>query len=463
MKNKLILLLCAAFVLMLCACDSGSAKNSSLDNDVVTVSLAVAPEGSSQKAISIGNPLVDSDIIFQYKAIPHFKLKNGKTPIGATGDVWTNFPSNFNGSSFELTISRGNWTFDVRGIDKNDASIILYKLPAKMSFSSSATSTNTIVFNIEKTPEGFGTACLNILVQTDIDDGRLVVEYKPVGSDDSYEYTFDKPTDIDKYKAFFMENLDLVSGTYIMTFNYKDSEYKADLGPYIVEIVNKKNTVVEGRIATNRPFRFVMSGSTEGVPRMSLSDCIVYFDTTACQNVDLTLSKGTFFIPREGSFTLNPSPFAESQVEVEEQSINKQQQLEVKKAEVQKAEAKKAEAKKVVIEKQLKQKIEVLNEPEKIIEKQPKKELIKDEITKPQDRGITFKYGFICDGTLVRDDQVKWCYNYDTKRWEFSLPASLFSKNIAAAEHTLVIKASVFIDEKLVLEAVSDPVAICLE
>ena len=463
MKNKLILLLCAAVVLMLCACDSGSAKNSSLDNDVVTVSLAVAPEGSSQKAISIGNPLVDSDIIFQYKAIPHFKLKNGKTPIGATGDVWTDFPSNFNGSSFELTISRGAWTFDVRGIDKNDASIILYRLPAKMSFSSSSTSTKTIVFNIEKIPEGFGTACLNILVQTDIDDGRLVVEYKPVGSNDSYNYTFDKPTAIDKYKAFFMENLDLVSGTYIMTFNYKDSEYKADLGPYIVEIVNKKNTVVEGRIATNRPFRFVMSGSTEGVPRMSLSDCIVYFDTTVGQNVDLTLSKGTFFIPREGSFTLNPSPFAESQVKVEEQSINKQQQLEVKKAEVQKAEAQKAEAKKAVIEKQLKQKIEVLNEPEKIIEKQPKKELIKDEITKPQDRGITFKYGFICDGTLVRDDQVKWCYHYDTKRWEFSLPASLFSKNIAAAEHTLVIKASVFIDEKLVLETVSDPVAIRLE
>ena len=463
MKNKLIFLLCAVIVLMLCACDSGSVKNSSLDSDTVTVSLAVAGENISSKAISIGNPWVGSDIIFQYKAIPSFKLANGKDPIGSTGDVWTDFPSNFNGSSFELTISRGDWTFDVRGIDKNDASIILYKLPAKMSFSSSSTSTNTIVFNIEKMPEGFGTACLNILVQTDIDDGRLIVEYNAVGSDDSYEYTFDRPTDIDKYKAFFAENLDLASGTYIMTFNYKDSEYKADLGPYIVEIVNKKITTVEGRIATNRPFRFVMSGSTEGVPRMSLSECIVYFDTTVDQNVDLTLSKGTFFIPREGSYTLNPSPFAESQIEIEKQSINKQQQLEVKKVEVQKAEAQKAEAKKAVIEKQLEQKIVVQNEPAKIIEKQKIKELIKDEITKPQDRGITFKYDFICDSVLVDSERVKWCYNYDTKRWEFSLPASLFNNNIAAANHTLVIKASVFIGEELVLGTESEPVAIHLE
>lgn len=91
------------------------------------------------------------------------------------------------------------------------------------------------------------------------------------------------------------------------------------------------------------------------------------------------------------------------------------------------------------------------------------KELIKDEITKPQDRGITFKYDFICDSVLVDSERVKWCYNYDTKRWEFSLPASLFNNNIAAANHTLVIKASVFIGEELVLGTESEPVAIHLE
>ena len=458
MKNKLILLLCAAVVLLLCACDSGSVKNSSLDSDTVTVSIAVAPEGSSQKAISIGNPLVESDIIFQYKAIPNFKLANGKTPVGATGDVWTDFPSNFNGSSFELTISRGDWTFDVRGIDKNDASIILYRLPAKMSFSPSSTSTKTIVFNIEKTPEGFGTACLNILVQTDIAQGTLVVEYSPVGSNDSYKYTFKEPTAIDKYKAFFVENIDLASGTYIMSFHYEDGWDKADLGPYVVEIVNKKNTFVDGRIAQDAPFIFKISANTEEqYPRKLSFD--VSFDTTSCQNVDLTLSKGSFARIKEKSYILNPSPFAEAQIEIEKQNINKQQQLEVKKVEVQKAEAQKAEAKKAVIEKQLEQKIVVQNEPAKIIEKQKIKELIKDD----DNGGYTFKYSFICDGTLVKDEQVKWGYNYDTKRWDFSLPASLFNKNIAAVNHTLVIKASVFINEELVLETESDPVAIRLE
>ena len=258
MKNKLILLLCAAVVLMLCACDSGSVKNSSLnignDIDTVTVSLAVAPEDSSEKAISGGNPFIDSDIIFQYKAIPSFKLPNGKTPVGATGDVWTDFPSSFNGSSFELTISKGDWTFDVRVVNKNDTSIVLYKLPAMVSFSFSSKSTRTIVFNIEKISEGFGIACLNILVQTNMRDGTLVVEYRPVGSDDSYKCTFKKPTAVDDNKAFFMENLDLASGNYIMSFHYEDGKYNADLGPYIVEIVNKKDTVVEGRIAHKSQF-----------------------------------------------------------------------------------------------------------------------------------------------------------------------------------------------------------------
>ena len=267
MKNKLILLLCAVVVLMLCACDSGSVKNSSLnignDTDTVTVSLAVASEGSSEKAISIDNPVFDSDIIFQYKAIPGFKLANGKTPVGATGDVWTDFPSSFNGSSFELTISKGDWTFDVRGVDKNDTSIVLYKLPAMMSFSFSSKSTRTIVFNIEKISEGFGIACLNILVQTDIEDGSLVVEYSPVGSDDSYKCTFKKPTAIDKYKAFFIDTLGLASGNYIMTFHYEDGKYKANLGPYIVEIADKKDTVVEGRIAHQSNFATYFSTPKE--------------------------------------------------------------------------------------------------------------------------------------------------------------------------------------------------------
>ncbi len=482
MKNKLILLACAAIVMVLCACQPLNV--SSADSDVVTVSFKVAGEGVSSKAITIGNPLYDSNVIFQYKAIPDFKLDNGKKPVGSTGDVWTDFPSAYNGSSFELRFSKGSWSFDVRGVDKDDSSIVLFRMPSKLNFSLASESTQQIiVFNVEKTPEGFGTACLNIIAQTDLQDGTLVVEYNRIGTDKSYKYTFNQPTDIDKYKAFFAADLNLPSGSYIMTFNYQDCDNDEVLGPFEVEIVNKKDTIVDGRIALYAPYGFEMSANTtKGMTRYAF-DCRAHFENTIDQNVNFYLSKGNLSITKEGNYALNPSPFAESQVakeeEAEKEAISKQLLVINNKAEKAQAQVKQAkalteaqkEAKRVLIEKTLEQKIEIPNEFEKIVEKQPLKELIRDEMERSEGRGIIFKYNFICDGALLQDDQVKWGYDYTNKRWDFSLPSRLFNSSIAPSEHILVIKASVYMTREeneqeiteLLFETESEPIAIHLE
>ena len=254
MKNKLILFVCTAVVMMLCACQPLNVSTG--DSDVVTVAFKVSDQNISAKAISIGNPMVGSNVIYQYKAIPGFTPEKGKELIGATGDVWTNFPSVYNGSEFKMKFSKGPWTFYVRGVDKRDLTPVL-KLPAPIKIR--LKTTQDITFNMEEDPEGFadteglGTVSLDVLAQSQSKDGVLVVEYSPLGKDEFTKKNF-KPAKIDGYKTYFFDTFNLANGDYEMYFTYQDDKFKTPMGPYDVKVKTNKETTVTGRIAHQSQF-----------------------------------------------------------------------------------------------------------------------------------------------------------------------------------------------------------------
>lgn len=257
MKNKLILFVCAAVVMMLCACQPLNVSTG--DSDVVTVAFKVSEENASAKAISIGNPAVNSNVIYQYKAIPGFTPENGKELVGATGDVWTDFPSAYSGSEFKMRFTKGLWTFYVRGVDRKDLTP-LYKIPAPVKVRLTSKSTQDIIFNVEEDPDGFvdtgngtGSVSLDILAQSKSEGGLLVVEYTPLGKDEYTKKTF-KAAKIEDFKTYFLDSFDLATGSYEMFFTYQDEKFKTPMGPYDVKVVTNKNTSVTGRIAHQSQF-----------------------------------------------------------------------------------------------------------------------------------------------------------------------------------------------------------------
>ena len=287
MKNKVLLLACAVIVMMLCACQPLNV--SSGDSDVVTVAFRVAGEGVSSKAISIGNPLYDSNVIYQYKAIPSFKAEK---IVGATGDVWTDFPTVYNGSEFKMKFTKGPWTFYVRGVDRTDLTP-LYKIAAPLKVTLTAKSKEDIIFNMEEDPEGlsiyndtgegYGTICLNIAAQCNSKEGQLDVAYKPVGSKDYTDtLIFTQPT-VNGNKSYFVRNVNLASGNYEMHFVYHDQKRKTPMGPYLVKVIANKNTTITGRIAHESEFVTDFSGTSGALTKNYRAT----FDGTAVEALQL--------------------------------------------------------------------------------------------------------------------------------------------------------------------------------
>ena len=287
MKNKVLLLACAVIVMMLCACQPLNV--SSGDSDVVTVAFRVAGEGVSSKAISIGNPLYDSNVIYQYKAIPSFKAEK---IVGATGDVWTDFPTVYNGSEFKMKFTKGPWTFYVRGVDRTDLTP-LYKIAAPLKVTLTAKSKEDIIFNMEEDPEGlsiyndtgegYGTICLNIAAQCNSKEGQLDVAYKPVGSKDYTDtLIFTQPT-VNGNKSYFVRNVNLASGNYEMHFVYHDQKRKTPMGPYLVKVIANKNTTISGRIAHESEFVTDFSGTSGALTKNYRAT----FDGTAVEALQL--------------------------------------------------------------------------------------------------------------------------------------------------------------------------------
>ena len=437
MKNKLILFLCAAVVMMLCACDSGNVNSSSLDNDVVTVSFAVAEADSPDKIVAIDSPLNNSNILYQYKAIASFKSSDGKAPKGSTGDVWTNFPSVHNGSTSELTFERGSWTLDVRGIlkgdnyekDKNDYSL-LYQTSAPLKVALTTNTTQVIVFNVEKAKEGFGFADINIIAQGDLEmlNPPLVVSFKPIAGGETKEILFKEPTAIDKYKGIYTaEDYELASGVYLMGINYNEKE--SVTGPYVVEIVEKKKTSIDGRIALDLRYGVYFEDSTENRLDGRL-DCAAYFEKTVFdkvkeEGVELSI-RSTYRRPREAEIYLSPMQLIQKEIinkeiKAEEIKNNAVKELAVPIQEVKQAEEKQLEEKK---------------------------------------RLIILTYNFICDGVLV-NEPITGSYNKEPNCWDCFIPAELFNDKIA--DHSLVIRATAVIDKDITLEAESELVAIAFK
>ena len=500
MKNKLILLLCAAVIMMLCACDSGNVNNASADKDVVTVSFAVAQEGAPDKIISIDSPLNGSNVLYQYKAIASFTSADGKAPKGSTGDVWTNFPSVSNGSNIELTFARGSWTLDVRGIlkgdnyanDKNDYSL-LYQTSAPMKVALTANTTQIIVFNVEKTKDGIGFADVNIIAQGDVEMANppMVVTFKSIAEGKTKELSFKGPTGIDKYIGIYTaENFELASGIYLMTINFNNEE--TEFGPYVVEIVEKKKTSVEGKIATDFPYGTYFEAKTDNRLDGRL-DCAAYFERTIFdlekhEGVELGL-RSSYNVPREAPTYLSPFQLAQK-----EQLISKELKAEAVKLDAVKLEdAKSLKAKAIELDlskvksikfdavkqvatpaqaevKQLnqeEQQAELKQVEEKqaefkqvefkqVAEKQEEKQAEEKQVEVKQ-RVIILTYNFICDGVLV-EDPIAGSYDKKTNRWNCVLPAKLFNDKLT--DHSLVIRATAVVDKKLTFVAESDPVAI---
>ncbi len=286
MKNKVLLLACAVIVMMLCACQPLNV--SSGDSDVVTVAFRVAGEGVSSKAISIGNPLYDSNVIYQYKAIPRFKAEK---IVGETGDVWTDFPTVYTGSEFKMKFTKGPWTFYVRGVDRTDLTP-LYKIATPLKVTLTAKTKEDIIFNMEEDPEGisiyndtgegYGTIVLNIAAQCNSNEGELVVNYKPVGSNNAETIVFAQPT-VDGNKSYFVRSVNLASGNYQMQFTYHDQKRKTPMGPYLVKVIANKNTTITGRIAHESEFVTDFSGTSGAITKNYRAT----FDGTAVESLSL--------------------------------------------------------------------------------------------------------------------------------------------------------------------------------
>ena len=259
MKNKLLVLACAAIVIMLCACQPLNVTSEG--SDIVSVAFKVTDEGISAKAITIGNPLDNANVLYQYKAIPSFTPENGKALVGATGDVWTSLPSVYNGSEFKMKFSKGPWTFYFRGVDRNDLTP-LYKIAAPLKVTLSSKSTMDIVFNMEADPEGFsgdngngfGTISLDIIAQGNSKDGELIVEYSPI-VEENYTVASYTPAKIEGNKTYFIKDFKLASGNYKMFFTYQAAGKEVTYGnPYIVQVLTNQNTTVTGKIAHQSQF-----------------------------------------------------------------------------------------------------------------------------------------------------------------------------------------------------------------
>ena len=258
MKTKFLLFACILFVLMLFACDgSGDAENSENNaaQGVVTLSFAVESEDAVEKAISVNNPNFTDHLTYQYKAVPSFKLADGSTPVGTTGDVWTDLKE-------ELPFSVGDWTFDVRVIQKGDNYdadntdfIIVYNTAEPLKTSVTSASAKFVTFIVKKTIEGTGVIHLNIAV-TNQKKGKMVVNLYEIPSgqlvDVENEKIAGKYDDKEK-KLYFINDRKVSSGFYRMTIVYDDGNEEYKYYPGLIEVLDKQETFVEGDIEIDVP------------------------------------------------------------------------------------------------------------------------------------------------------------------------------------------------------------------
>lgn len=210
------------------------------------ISFAVESEDASEKIISVDNPNLTDNLTYQYKAVPSFKLADGSTPVGSTGDVWTDIKD-------EMSFSIGNyWTFDVRIIQKGEKYetdkgdfIIVYQTDSPVKTSITPTSAKFITFTVKKIVEGTGIVHFNIAA-TNAKEGTLEVHlYGVPGGERAGDKILGKYDEKDK-KLYFIKDLTLASGFYRMTLVYNDGFEKHDYYEDLIEVSHGKETAVYG-------------------------------------------------------------------------------------------------------------------------------------------------------------------------------------------------------------------------
>ena len=248
MKTKLLSgLVCVLLVFTFFACTSSGSDEATAEKEgVVKISFAVESEDASEKIISVDNPNLTDNLTYQYKAVASFKLADGSTPIGSTGDVWTDIKD-------EMSFSIGNyWTFDVRIIQKGEKYetdkgdfIIVYQTDSPVKTSITPTSAKFITFTVKKIVEGTGIVHFNIAA-TNAKEGTLEVHlYGVPGGERAGDKILGKYDEKDK-KLYFIKDLTLASGFYRMTLVYNDGFEKHDYYEDLIEVSHGKETAVYG-------------------------------------------------------------------------------------------------------------------------------------------------------------------------------------------------------------------------
>ena len=465
MKNKIILLLCAAVVMMLCACQPLNV--SSGDSDVVTVAFRVSGENVSAKAISIGNPVADSNVIYQYKAIPDFTPDKGKELVGATGDVWTDFPSVYNGSEFKLRFTKGSWTFYVRGIDKNDLTP-LYKIASPLKAYLSSKSTQDIIFNMEEDPEafstdigsGYGTISLNVVAQGYSEKGELIVTFSPIASDSETEFIF-KPAAIADSKSYFIENFKLASGFYVVNFVYHDGIYKTPMGPYDVKVITNKTTNVTGRIAHQSEFVTYFSSNDNKY------DFIATFNETAVELINNNNNNNNLIDKQSIAFK-------EKVANLQKEAVEKFKITDDVKAEAVKKELAQAveKVKELKVKGQINFSLTTIdvednaqqNEPEPAQQKEAKKAVNEIDISMQKKIGIIHEV--ICNGRPVNLDSNSYKLSQDGNTAYYTLFKGLFTKladeqnTKYSPENVITIRVTWTNNNKVIRIAESEPITV---
>ena len=403
MKTKVLLgLACVLLVFTFFACTaSGSDEATAEKEGVVKISFAVESEDASEKSIGVDNPDLTSNLTYQYKAVANFKLSDGSTPVGSTGDVWTDIKD-------EMSFSVGNyWTFDVRIIQKGakydtdkDDFIVIYQTEAPVNAAITPTSAKYVTFTVKKIVEGTGIVHFNIAA-TNAEEGTLEVHlYGVPGGERAGDKILGKYDEKAK-KLYFVKDLKVASGFYRMTLVYNDGFEKHDYYEDLIEVSHGKETAVYG------DFEVVAQGDPNDEPLVA-----PFFGSNGNKELsgEVRLEK-TSFTAKEG-VTLSIKYKIENLIE--------------KKKEVLKEAAKKvdlnAEKKNAVEEKKVK--IDPNQQKEKV-ELKPIQQLVKE--------GVDFTF-------YVDQKEFK----------DFTSKGSQYTLNLKPGEYTLGVKATSTLDKNLV-------------
>lgn len=258
MKSKLYIIASILAVLcLICSCANGGSGSEEDTQKTVAVSFAVDGLDTPAKVITVRNPDVMGQAVYQYKASANFTSEFG-TPQG-TQTTWKDLTmSGFNSTDTDLYFAQGSWTFQVRVILKGQnynaetgtPCTLLYQTAQEGVTQYINASSKTVSANVTKQIDNSanGTLFVNGISTPDTSGAdKLVVSYGPIGGAQSVLATITDP-EISAGRSTFTKNgITVAPGIYAMTFTLKDSsDNEVGASTKTVEILKEQTTPVTG-------------------------------------------------------------------------------------------------------------------------------------------------------------------------------------------------------------------------